>query len=142
MSEDHNTHNAPARPEGFDAMIAQRAEAVGGDGTTFPITGFGRTWYLKSPSLASAEWKDNFSELSADLTEGHISSAVFRDEMLDMVLGDQAEDFADACDQVLDGQGIDPIDLINEAMREHQEKLAKNPSRGNSRNIRGRAKRR
>lgn len=128
--------------EGFDALIAKRREAVGGSGKTFTMPGFGRDWELMAPELASAAWNDRFTELQQDVRDDAISTSDFRTEFCELILGDQAADFMDACDAAMDGEGIDPIDLLTWAMSEHREKVQENPTRSSSRNNRPRAKRR
>lgn len=122
----------------FDDLIAQRREAVGGEGKTFPMAGFGKEWHIAAPSLQSAEWNDQLSELRNDMAEGLITQTVFRAELLDLCLGEQAEEFAAECDKI----GIDPATLVTEAMQIFNEDQEENPTRRNSRSTRRRQKRR
>lgn len=125
--------------KGFDAMIAKRAEATGTeDGRRFEVPGFGRTWHLISPELASDEWNDKFAELQSDLQGGYISLADFREDYVDLMLGDEADDFLDAADEA----DIDPVSLLNWALEEYSEERKKNPTSRSSRSTRRRSKRR
>lgn len=123
--------------KGFDALIAKRAESVGGDGTTFPVPGFGKTWHLVAPDLADTEWTDAFHDLQGDFTDRVISVQDYRAELVDLFLGDQAEDFTAECEKV----GQDPMKLVNWAVDEYSQERQENPTRSRSRNTRRRAKR-
>lgn len=124
----------------FDEMIAQRSEAVGiEDGSKFAQEGFGRTWYIQAPDLADAEWVDELSALHDDFSDGEITSAEFRADFTELMLGDQAEEFRTACDE----RGVNPVNLINWALQNYREAQGKaDRSRRNSQRVRARAKRR
>lgn len=124
--------------EGFDALIAKRSEAIGGDGKTFIVPGFGRDWHLVAPELASAEWNDDFFALSEDFQDGLMTLADYRDSLSELLLGDQSDDFQDACDK----EGVAPETLLNWAVSEHRKKTSENPTSRSSRASRRRAKRR
>lgn len=125
--------------KGFDAMIAKRAEATGTeDGRKFTVPGFGRDWHIVSPELADEEWSNRFSEVQLDLREGHITLADFREEYLDLLLDDEADDFSDAADEA----GIDPLQLLNWALEEYAAERRKNPTSRSSRRSRRHSKRR
>lgn len=122
----------------FDDLIAKRREAVGGSGSTFPVPGFGKTWHVAAPDLQSAEWSDRHAELLQDAQDGYISTAEFREKMLELYLADQADDFAAACDK----EGMDPFMLVQDAVAAYGAFREENPIRPSSRNGRPRAKRR
>ena len=124
--------------DSFDELIAQRADAIGADGKTVPIEGFGKTWQLNAPGLQSAEWNDRFQELSSDFADGVVSTADFRTELADLLLGDQADEFCAAADKV----GFDPLTLLNWAVDKIAASMSENPTRKNSRATQKRAKRR
>lgn len=124
--------------KGFDALIAKRAEVAGGDGTTFPVPGFGKTWHLVAPDLADTDWTDDFYELQADFSDGAISVQDYRTELVELFLGDQAEAFTAECEKVEQ----DPMKLVNLVVAEYSQERQENPTRSRSRNTRKRAKRR
>lgn len=127
----------------FDDIIAKRAETLGGDGTTFPMQGFGTEWHLRAPDMQSAEWNDAFTDLHHDLSDDYITTADYREELLNMILGEeQAAKFVKECEKVNGGNGIDPAMLINRALTAYQEDRDTNPSRAKSRTTRPRPKRR
>lgn len=129
--------------ESFDDMVSKRAEVLGGDGTTFPITGFGKEWHLAAPDMQSADWNDTFTALHMDLQDGLIGSAGYRDELLDLILGEeQADEFRKACDKANGGKGVDPAPLINRALEAYNEDRRENPTRPKSQNGRQRPRRR
>ena len=122
----------------FDELIAQRRDAVGTDGRTVPIEGFGHTWQVAVPTLQSSEWNDRFQDLVDDVAEGVVSTADYRQELADLLLGEQAEAFTTAAEK----EGVDPIMLLNWALRKITDDAVENPTRPSSRNTRPRAKRR
>lgn len=124
--------------KGFDAMIAKRKERLGGDGKTFTVPGFGQEWHIAAPELQTAEWNDKMVDLRNDVSQEYLSQTQFREEFVEMLLGDQSEDFMDAADEA----GIDPLDLLNWAVEEHAEQVRENPTRGGSRSTRRQQKRR
>lgn len=129
--------------ESFDDMVSKRAEVLGGDGTTFTITGFGKEWHLAAPDMQSADWNDKFTALHMDLQDGVIGSAGYRDELLDLILGEeQADEFRKACDKANGGKGVDPAPLINRALEAYNEDRRENPTRPKSQNGRQRQRRR
>lgn len=128
--------------EGFDAFIEKRKEAVGGEGNTFKIPGFGREWDIIAPDLAGPDWIDSFDALSQDIADGLITTAQHREEFCELLLGDQAEDFLAACATANDGKGINAVGLLNWALSKYREQREENPTQGRSRAIRRRAKRR
>lgn len=122
----------------FDELIAQRRDAVGADGRTVPIEGFGKTWQIAAPNLQSAEWNDRFQDLVDDVADNVISTTDYRAELADLMLGDQASDFIAAAEK----EGVDPLTLLNWALVKVSEDETANPTRPNSRSTRPRAKRR
>ena len=123
----------------FEDIIDQRRESLGvKDGTTVDVPGFGKTWTIAVPGLQTSEWNDQWSELYADLGENLISMADYRQQLAEMTLGDQADDFLAACEKA----GQDGAALLNGILEKIREDAAENPTRRNSRNSRGRAKRR
>lgn len=122
----------------FDDLIAQRAEAIGADGRTVTIDGFGKKWNLAAPNLQPAEWNDQFTELTNDFSEGVVSTADFREELGDLLLADQKEAFFTEADKA----GVDPLLLMNWAIQKMAEDVAANPTQRNSRSTPKRAKRR
>ncbi|WP_066527155.1 hypothetical protein [Corynebacterium bouchesdurhonense] len=122
----------------FDDFIAQRADAVGADGGTVQIEGFGKTWNLNVPALQSADWNDRFQELTDDVREEVISPQDFRHEFGELLLGEQKDDFFEAADKA----GIDPLVLLRWALENMAEAVAENPFPQSSRSTRPRAKRR
>ena len=122
----------------FDELIAQRREAVGGDGKTVPIEGFGKTWHVASPGLQDAAWNDRFMDLAEDAADGVISTADYRTELADLLLGDQADAFIAAADK----EGLDPLFMLNWAVEKIAGDAVANPSRPSLRTSRPRAKRR
>ena len=122
----------------FDDFIAQRRDAVGADGSTVPIDGFGRVWHIAVPNLQPSDWNDEFQDLVEDATEGFISTSDYRNEISRLLLGDQADDFKTAADEA----GVDPLTLLNWFMQEMAEETSVNPTRKNSSGGRKRAKRR
>lgn len=122
----------------FDEFIAQRADAIGADGTTVQIDGFGKTWNLNAPSLQTADWNDRFQGITDDVRDGVISSHDFRHELGDLLLGDQKDEFFEAADKA----SIDPMVLLRWALENMAEALAENPFPQSSRSTRPRAKRR
>lgn len=122
----------------FDDLIAQRRDAIGADGRTVPFEGFGTTWQLAAPNLQSSEWNDRFQDLIEDASDGVISTADYRREMADLLLGDKAGDFIAAAEK----EGVDPLMLLNWAVQKMADDSLENPTRPSSRNTRPRAKRR
>lgn len=122
----------------FDELIAQRADAIGADGRVVPIDGFGKTWHLNAPNLQSAEWNDRFNALTEDVRDDAISTADFREELGELMLSDQKEDFFKEADKA----GIDPLMLLQFALDKMGEAMAENPTRPSSRSTQKRAKRR
>ncbi|MCT1450647.1 hypothetical protein [Corynebacterium sp. p3-SID1194] len=122
----------------FDDLIAQRSEAIGADGGTVTIPGFGKDWQVAAPGLQSAEWNDRLNTLQEDVEDELITFSQFRTEFCELMLGDQAEDFTAAADKA----GVDPVVLLRWALEKIGEEQAKNPSRRNSPNTRARAKQR
>lgn len=122
----------------FDDLIAQRRDAIGADGRTVPFEGFGTTWQLAAPNLQSSEWNDRFQDLIEDASDGVISTADYRREMADLLLGDKADDFITAAEK----EGVDPLMLLNWAVQKMADDSQENPTRPSSRNTRPRAKRR
>ena len=122
----------------FDDLIAQRRDAIGADGRTVPFEGFGTTWQLAAPNLQSSEWNDRFQNLIEDASDGVISTADYRREMADLLLGDKADDFITAAEK----EGVDPLMLLNWAVQKMADDSQENPTRPSSRNTRPRAKRR
>lgn len=122
----------------FDDLIAQRRDAIGADGRTVPFEGFGTTWQLAAPNLQSSEWNDRFQDLIEDASDGVISTADYRREMADLLLGDKADDFITAAEK----EGVDPLMLLNWAVQKMADDSRENPTRPSSRNTRPRAKRR
>lgn len=122
----------------FDDMIAQRAEAIGADGRTVTIDGFGKKWNISAPNLQSAEWNDQFTELTSDFADGYASSADLREGLGELLLADQKEAFFAEADKA----GVDPLLLMNWAVTKMAEDVEANPTRRNSRSTPKRAKRR
>ena len=122
----------------FDEIIAQRRDAVGADGRTVAIEGFGKPWQVAAPNLQSADWNDRFQDLVNDVADNIISTADYRVELADLMLGDQAGDFIAAAEK----EGVDPLTLLNWALQKIADDAEANPTRPNSRNTRPRAKRR
>lgn len=122
----------------FDDLIAQRRDAIGADGRTVPFEGFGTTWQLAAPNLQSSEWNDRFQDLIEDASDGVISTADYRREMADLLLGGKADDFIAAAEK----EGVDPLMLLNWAIEKMADDSLENPTRPSSRNTRPRAKRR
>lgn len=128
--------------DSFESLIAQRAEATGASGGTFTVPGFGREWHIVAPELASTEWNDAWEALQEDSRTDAISFADFRREFVEIFLGDEADDFVEACESAQDGAGIDPMQLIRWALEEYGERRGKTQSRGRSVNSRKPRKRR
>lgn len=124
---------------GFAELVEKRREEIGGDGKSFVISDFGKDWHIAIPELQTAEWNDQLSELRTDVQEGYISQDQFRDEYLDLFLGEQAEEFVVA---VLENLDMDPLNVLTLALTKQAEESAKNPTRPGSRNIRRQQKRR
>lgn len=122
----------------FDELIAQRRDAVGSDGKTVPIEGFGTTWQVASPTLQDADWNDRFLDLVDDAAEGLVSTADYRTELADLLLGEQAADFCAAAEKA----GVDPLMLLNWALEKIAGDAVENPTQKSSRSTRARAKRR
>lgn len=123
----------------FEDIVEQRREALGvKDGTTVKVPGFGREWEIAVPGLQDSTWNDAWSDLHIDMNDGLVAMADFRREVTEMILGDQAEDFIAECDKI----GQDPSALLNDVLAKIREDSQENPTRRNSRNGRGRAKRR
>lgn len=118
---------------GFAQLVEKRKEELGGDGKSFTITDFGRDWHIAIPDLQSAGWNDDLAALRVDVQEGYISQDAFRDEYLDMFLGDQADDFAEAVIEHLD---MDPLSVLTMALNKQAKDAAKNPTQRGSRSIR------
>lgn len=124
---------------GFAELVEKRREEIGGDGKSFVISDFGKDWHIAIPELQTAEWNDQLSELRTDVQEGYISQDQFRDEYLDLFLGEQAEEFVVA---VLENLDMDPLSVLTLALTKQAEVSVKNPTRPGSRNIRRQQKRR
>lgn len=124
--------------KGFDAIIAKRAEALNNDGKTFTFPGFGRDWHLTAPELAGADWNDRFADLLDDVRSNSISNQDYREELLDLILSEEADEFAVKCDEV----GVDPATLINAALQQYAEERQENPTPRGSRTTPRRVKRR
>lgn len=122
----------------FDDLIAQRSEAIGADGGTVTIPGFGKEWQVAAPGLQPAEWNDRLNTLQEDVEDELITFAQFRSEFCELMLGDQADEFTAAADKA----GVDPVVLLRWALEKISEEQAKNPSRRNSPNTRARVKQR
>lgn len=122
----------------FDELIAQRAEAIGADGKTVPVEGFGKTWHINAPNLQPAAWNDQFNELTADFSDGLVSTAGFREELGELLLADQKDEFFAAADKA----GTDPLMLLNWVIQKMADDVAANPIRPSSRSTRKPAKRR
>ena len=122
----------------FDDLIAQRSEAIGADGGTVTIPGFGKDWTLAAPGLQSAEWNDRLNALEEDMDADLIAFPDFRREFCELMLGDQADDFTAAADKA----GVDPVVLLQWALQKISEDQSKNPTRRNLPSTRARAKQR
>lgn len=123
----------------FEDIIDQRREAIGvKEGTTVKVPGFGKTWEVAVPGLQEDNWNDAWADLHQDLAEGLVSMSAYRTEMAGLVLGDQADDFIAECQKVKQ----DAAALLNGILEKINEDQSENPTRRNSRNTRGRAKRR
>lgn len=121
----------------LDALLEKRREVLG-EKDKFEVSFADKSWWFTAPELASADWNDRFNYYAEDLREGTIGLSDAREELLELLLGDAAEEFAATCDKT----GIDPYTVANMAMSEYRENQAKNRSRPNSQRTPKRAKRR
>ncbi|MDO5501040.1 MAG: hypothetical protein Q4F67_15300 [Propionibacteriaceae bacterium] len=122
----------------FEDIIAQRKEATGGDGTTFAFPGFGRDWNIAAPGLQDEEWNERWADLHTDLRDGLVTLAQYREELADLTLGEQADDFLAECRKAK----LDAAQLIPAALDRFSEDAKANPTRQNSRSTRRRSKQR
>jgi hypothetical protein len=122
------------------SMLEQRAEALKVDnGTTFPFTVGDKTFHAVAQELAPLDWKTRLSDLQDDARDNLISADALRDEMLTLFLNDEVEPFTEFIATFGD---IDPLDILQAAIRKHADQVQRNPTRVSSRNTRKPAKRR
>ena len=122
------------------SMLEQRAEALKIDnGTLFPFTVGGKEFHAIAQELAPLDWKNQLSELQDDARANLISADTLREDMIALFLPNEAEDFTA---HIATFGDIDPLDILQEAIKKHAEKVQRNPTRVSSRNTRKPAKRR
>lgn len=122
------------------SMLEQRAEALKLDnGTLFPFTAGEKTFHAVAQELAPLDWKNELSDLQDDARANLISADALRDAMLELFLGDEADGFAA---HIATFGDIDPLDILQAAIKKHAEKVQRNPTRVSSRSTRKPAKRR
>lgn len=104
----------------LNAMLAKRAEVLG-EGNKFDVTLGDKTFYFVAPELASSDWNDRHQAFLEDIQEGLLTSTTAREEFLELTLEDQAEEFAQAADNI----GVDPFIIAQMAFQEHAESVGK-----------------
>lgn len=119
------------KPIDIDAMLAKREEEIGST-DRFPFIARQGTWWAIDPSLASDEWQDQLDDLNADKEDGAITAADYRQELIDLYLGEKAEEFREAGGE---------LKHLNAALEIYVGQK-QDPTRGSSRSTRRRSKRR
>lgn len=119
-------------PIDIDAMLAKREEEVGYK-DRFPFIAAGKTWWAVDPTLAADEWLDELDELNDERDDDDAPTGDYRDGLVDLYLGDQAEAFRAA-----GGQSRH----LNAALRIYLEQQRTDPTLQPSRSTRRRSKRR
>lgn len=107
----------------LNAMLAKRAEVLG-EGNKFDVKLGDKAFYFVAPELASSEWNDRHQAFLEDIRDGLMTSETAREEFLGLALEEQAEEFAEAADEI----GVDPFIIAQMAFQEHAEYVGKTQS--------------
>lgn len=121
----------------LNAMLAKRAEVLE-EGNKFDVKLGDKTFYFVAPELASSEWNDRHQAFLEDIRDGLMTSETAREEFLGLALEDQAEEFAEAADNI----GVDPFIIAQMAFQEHAESVGKTQSQKSLNRTQRRAKQR
>lgn len=124
--------------DSLDQMKTKRAETLGSE-DCFPWEASeSLTLHIKDPRMADVEWRDELAILRTQLEDGDILPSEFRDEMLNLYLG---EDYTGVADQVeLFTEAGGNSEILGEVIESWVEQS--DPTRKSSRSTRRQSKRR
>ena len=105
----------------LDKIIEQRKEKTG-SGHTWPFAFGGKIFDCVDPVFATEEWSDRHSNLISDLQDDLLSLTEFREELIDLFLGDQADEFRKVVRDKYDMTPGNALNFVIDARAEEQEK--------------------
>lgn len=124
--------------QSLDQMKAKRAEELGSE-DCFPWEATeSLTLQIKDPRLADVEWRDELAILRTQLEDGEILPSQFRDEMLELYLGEGYTGVAGQVEAFTEAGGTSEI--LGEVIESWVEQS--DPTRTSSRSTRRQSRRR
>lgn len=124
--------------DSLDQLKAKRAETLGSD-DCFPWEASADlTLQIKDPRVADVEWRDELAILRTQLEDGELLPSEFRDEMLELYLGEDATGVPDQVAAFTEAGGTSEI--LGEVIESWVEQS--DPTRTSSRSSRRQSKRR
>ncbi|MFN7241691.1 MAG: hypothetical protein ACK4M5_00310 [Dietzia cercidiphylli] len=122
----------------LDQLKAKRAESVGSE-ECFPWEASDSlTLQIKDPRIADVEWRDELAILRTQLEDGEILPSEFRDEMLELYLGEEHTGVVGQVEAFTEAGGTSEI--LGEVIESWVEQS--DPTRTSSRSTRRQSKRR